>query len=139
MRSRYSTEAKSGYVYVGNSTRRDGTVKQYTGSTTRTVRIREREHKRAGSKKNSKTWTGKGTDLKITGYFKSKNPRRDEKKLKGMSRSERNKFIFTKNKASTSTRRKKTTYRKPSMRGRNSRPNYRSRRNSRRTYRSRRW
>ena len=58
MTRRYSNEAKPGYVYVGNSTRRDGLVKQYTGSTTRTVRIREREHKREVSKRNSKTWTG---------------------------------------------------------------------------------
>ena len=111
MTSRYS---KPGYVYVGNSTRRDGTVMQYTGSTTRTVKIREREHKREVAKKNSKTWTGQGTDFKVTGSYWSKNPRSDEKKLKKMSRSERNKFISKKNKSSNvkkkaSTRRKSST------------------------------
>ena len=110
MTSKYS---KSGYVYVGNSTRRDGTVMQYTGSTTRTVRIREREHKREVAKKNSKTWTGKGTDFKVTGYFKSKNPRSDEKKLKKMSKSERNKFIAKKMKSSN-VKKKKNTKRKAS-------------------------
>lgn len=114
MTRRYSNEAKSGYVYVGNSTRRDGSVKQYTGSTTRTVRIREREHKREVAKGNSRTWTGKGTDFKVTGYFKSKNPRRDEKKLKGMTKSERNKFISKKIKSSTTKKRKKTPTRRTS-------------------------
>ncbi len=114
MTRRDSNEAKSGYVYVGNSTRRDGSVKQYTGSTTRTVRIREREHKREVAKRNSKTWTGKGTDFKVTGYFKSKNPRRDEKKLKGMTKSERIKFISKKIKSSTTKKRKKSSTRRTS-------------------------
>jgi len=114
MTRRYSNEAKSGYVYVGNSTRRDGSVKQYTGSTTRTVRIRESEHKREVAKRNSKTWTGKGTDFKVTGYFKSKNPRRDEKKLKGMTKSERIKFISKKIKSSTTKKRKKSSTRRTS-------------------------
>ena len=114
MTRRYSNEAKPGYVYVGNSTRRDGSVKQYTGSTTRTVRIREREHKREVSKRNSKTWTGKGTDFKVTGYFKSKNPRRDEKKLKGMTKSERIKFISKKIQSSTTKKRKKSSTRRTS-------------------------
>ena len=109
MTRRYSNEAKPGYVYVGNSTRRDGSVKQYTGSTTRTVRIRESEHKREVAKRNSKTWTGKGTNFKVTGYFKSKNPRRDEKKLKGMTKSERIKFISKKIKSSTTKKRKKSS------------------------------
>ena len=111
-----SNRRKSGYVYVGDSTRRNGTVKQYTGSTTRTPRIREREHKREVAKRNSKTWTGKGTNFKITGYFKSKNPRRDEKKLKGMTKSERNIFISKKIKSSTTKKRKKTSIRKSSSR-----------------------
>ena len=114
MTRRYSNEAKPGYVYVGNSTRRDGSVKQYTGSTTRTVRIRESEHKREVAKRNSKTWTGKGTDFKVTGYFKSKNPRRDEKKLKGMTKSERIKFISKKIKSSTTKKRKKSSTRRTS-------------------------
>ena len=114
MYRKYSNEAKSGYVYVGNSTRKNGAVKQYTGSTTRSVRIREREHKREVAKKNSRTWTGRGSDFKITGYFKSKNPRRDEKKLKGMTRSERNAFISNKIKSNKSTSRKKTSSRKSS-------------------------
>ena len=116
MRRGYHNQAKTGYVYVGDSTRRDGSVKQYTGSTTRTVSIREREHKREVAKRNSNTWVGKGTDFRVTGYFKSKNPRRDEVKLKNMTKSERNKFISKKIKSSTTKKKNSSSKKSTSSR-----------------------
>ena len=77
-----SKKPKGGWVYVGESKRSDGTKKHYTGSTTRDVKTREKEHKSEVRKKDSKTWVGRGSSYKTIGSFWSKNPRADEKKVK---------------------------------------------------------
>ena len=73
---------KGGYVYFGRSERKNGSVQEYVGSTTRTVTIREKEHKREVRKSDSKTWVGKGTKFKVTGSFYSSNPRKAEATIK---------------------------------------------------------
>ena len=73
---------KGGYVYFGRSERKNGSVQEYVGSTTRTVAIREKEHKREVRKSNSKTWVGKGTTFKVTDSFYSSNPRKAEATIK---------------------------------------------------------
>ena len=73
---------KGGYVYFGRSERKNGSVQEYVGSTTRTVAIREKEHKREVRKSNSKTWVGKGTTFKVTESFYSSNPRNAEATIK---------------------------------------------------------
>ena len=57
-------------MYFGRSERKNGSVQEYVGSTTRTVAIREKEHKREVRKSNSKTWVGKGTTFKVTDVVK---------------------------------------------------------------------
>ena len=56
---------KDGFVYFGRSERKTGAVQEYVGSTTRSVAIREKEHKREVRKSKSKTWVGKGTSFKV--------------------------------------------------------------------------
>ena len=73
---------KSGRVYFGKSKRKDGSTKEYVGSTTRSVKTREAEHKREVIKKNSKTWVGKGKSYETTGSFWSKNARKAERTVK---------------------------------------------------------
>ena len=73
---------KGGYVYFGRSERKNGSVQEYVGSTTRTVAIREKEHKREVRKSNSNTWVGKGTTFKVTDSFYSSNPRKAEATVK---------------------------------------------------------
>ncbi|MDC0341207.1 hypothetical protein OAM96_04535 [Candidatus Poseidoniaceae archaeon] len=80
-----SSESKSGWVYLGESVRKSGKKMNYVGSTTRTVDIREREHKKEVGKTRSSTWVGKGKSYKTTQKKWSKNPRGDEKKVKSMS------------------------------------------------------
>ena len=77
-----SKARKGGYVYFGRSVRKNGSVQEYVGSTTRTVAIREKEHKREVRKSNSKTWVGKGTTFKVTDSFYSSNPRKAEATIK---------------------------------------------------------
>ncbi len=73
---------KDGHVYFGRSVRKNGSVKEYVGSTTRSVRTREKEHKREVGKKSSRTWVGKGTSFNVTGSFYSSNPRKAEATIK---------------------------------------------------------
>jgi len=73
---------KPGTVYFGESTRRDGSRKIYTGMTRRPVGTRWGEHIRATKSKESKTWTGKGTFFKPLGAFFSRNPEKAEKTIK---------------------------------------------------------
>lgn len=77
-----SKVVKGGYVYFGRSVRKNGSVQEYVGSTTRTVAIREKEHQRDVRKSNSKTWVGKGTTFKVTDSFYSYNPRKAEATIK---------------------------------------------------------
>ena len=73
---------KPGSVYFGTSVRKNGKKKEYVGSTTRSVKVRESEHKKEVEKKDSKTWVGKGTSFKVTGSIPSKNPRKAENTIK---------------------------------------------------------
>ena len=73
---------KSGWVYFGKSERKDGSTKEYVGSTTRNMKTREAEHRGEVRKGNSKTWVGKGKSYKTTGGFWSKNARKAENTVK---------------------------------------------------------
>jgi hypothetical protein len=73
---------KPGYVYFGESTRRNGRKMEYVGSTTRSVKVREAEHQREVSKPNSNTWTGQGTSFKVKNAIFSYNPRKAERTIK---------------------------------------------------------
>lgn len=73
---------KSGSVYFGESTRKDGSKKMYTGITRRPVRIRWKEHANSTKSDKSKTWVSKGKAWKPMGAFISKNPEKAEKTIK---------------------------------------------------------
>jgi predicted GIY-YIG superfamily endonuclease len=73
---------KIGKVYLGESTRVDGSKKVYTGITRRLVRMRLNEHINASKSVNSKTWVGRGVGFKLLGAFFSSNPERAEKTIK---------------------------------------------------------
>jgi len=75
---------KSGTVYIGESTRSNGTKKIYTGITRRPVQVRWKEHISASKSPNSKTWVGKGNNFKPIGAFFSRNPEKAEKTIKGL-------------------------------------------------------
>ena len=126
-----SNNSKSGYVYFGKSVRKNGTVQEYVGSTTRNVRTREREHKREVRKKNSRTWVGKGTSLKVTKSFFSSNPRKAEATIK-RKRKESYKVGKYRSRYSGQKAKSRSTKRPTSRRF------YRPRRSSSQTYRSRR-
>lgn len=69
---------------MGESTRKDGSKKVYTGITRRPVKKRWGEHISASKSSTSKTWTGKGTSFKPIGAFKSRNPEKAEKTIKNL-------------------------------------------------------
>ncbi|MEK6827488.1 MAG: hypothetical protein AABX99_03325 [Nanoarchaeota archaeon] len=75
---------KIGKVYLGESTRINGSKKIYTGITRRSVRTRWKEHINASKSVNSKTWVGKGLNFKPLGAFFSKNPEKAEKTIKNL-------------------------------------------------------
>ena len=81
-RAKRVNKPKPGSVYFGTSVRKDGKKMEYVGSTTRSVKVRESEHKKEVEKKHSKTWVGKGTSFKVTGSMPSKNPRKAENTIK---------------------------------------------------------
>jgi len=73
---------KSGFVYFGESIRKNGRKMEYVGSTTRSVKVREAEHKKEVGKPSSRTWTGKGTSFKVKKAIFSYNPRKAERTIK---------------------------------------------------------
>jgi predicted GIY-YIG superfamily endonuclease len=73
---------RPGKVYLGESTRSNGSKKIYTGITRRPVRTRWAEHKRAANSLSSNTWTGKGTSFRGMGAFTSNNPEKAERTIK---------------------------------------------------------
>ena len=101
-----SKKPKSGWVYLGESVRSDGSKKYYVGSTTRDVETRDKEHQREVGKKDSKTWVGKGKSYKTKMKFWSRNPRKDEKAVKEMSKSEKREFFKSKNVKTTAKRKR---------------------------------
>ena len=79
---------KAGWVYFGESKRKNGMKMEYVGSTTRSVSTREGEHKKEVRKKNSRTWVGRGASYKTTGKMWSANPRKAEKTIKQKKKSQ---------------------------------------------------
>lgn len=77
--------SKAGNVYIGESTRKDGSKKIYTGQTKRDVYKRVGEHIKETKKPYSKTYTGKGTGFKLIGSVRSKNRFKAEKTIKKLS------------------------------------------------------
>lgn len=77
--------SKAGKVYFGESTRKDGTKKIYTGQTKRSVYKRAGEHMKEVKKPNSKTYTGRGTGFKLLGSIFSSNRHKAEKTCKKLS------------------------------------------------------
>jgi hypothetical protein len=73
-----------GMVYLGESTRRDGSKKIYTGMTRRPVQKRWGEHINSTKSTNSRTWVGKGEGFKPIGAFFSRNPEKAEKTIKSL-------------------------------------------------------
>jgi len=72
---------EGGYVYVAESTRKDGSKKIYTGMTRRSLWTRWGEHMRGKGGK----YTSGGKWFKPLGGFWSSNPRKAEKTIKQMS------------------------------------------------------
>ncbi|EMR75241.1 hypothetical protein MBGDF03_00585 [Thermoplasmatales archaeon SCGC AB-540-F20] len=83
---------KGGWVYVGESTRPNGSKKTYVGKTSRSPSTRWREHKKAVKSKSSKTWTGKGKSFRPIGAVWSSNPSKAEKTVKKMSPTQKRNF-----------------------------------------------
>ncbi len=77
--------SKKGKVYFGESTRKDGTKKIYTGQTKRSVYERVGEHLKEVKKPKSKTYTGRGTGFKLLGSIFSNNRFKAERSIKKMS------------------------------------------------------
>lgn len=84
----WNKKKTGGYVYVGESTRRDGSKKIYTGMTRRSPQKRWGEHM-SGSGGN---WTSKGTFFRPLGAVWSSNPRKAEKTIKKMSSESKRRF-----------------------------------------------
>ena len=78
----FGRKKKAGKVYLGESTRKSGAKKIYTGITRRSVKTRWGEHISASKSENSKTWVGKGTSFKPMGAFTSRNPEKAERTIK---------------------------------------------------------
>ena len=127
-----SKARNGGYVYFGRSVRKNGSVQEYVGSTTRTVAIREKEHKREVRKSNSKTWVGKGTTFKVTDSFYSSNPRKAEATIKRKRKSAYKSGNYRSKYSGQKAKR-------PSTKSRSSSNYYRPKRSSRRRQRSRSW
>lgn len=79
---------KGGWVYVGESTRKDGSKKIYTGMTRRTPRKRWKEHISGRGGK----YTSSGVSFKPLGAIWSNNPRKAEETLKKKTPSQKRAF-----------------------------------------------
>jgi len=88
----HMAKKKGGWVYVGESTRSDGSKKLYVGKTTRSPSTRWNEHKKATKSKNSNTWTGRGKSFRPVGAVWSKNPTKAEKTVKKMTPAQKKSF-----------------------------------------------
>ncbi|MFH1828716.1 MAG: GIY-YIG nuclease family protein [Nanoarchaeota archaeon] len=87
-----TNKKKSGWVYVAESTRPDGSKKLYVGKTKRNPKTRWGEHMKALKSKSNKTWTGRGTFFKPIGAVWSTNPDKAEKTVKKMSPAKKRSF-----------------------------------------------
>jgi predicted GIY-YIG superfamily endonuclease len=77
-----------GTVYLGESTRQDGSKQIYTGMTRRPVWTRWREHMKGQGGK----YTSSGTWFKPLAAFRSSNPRKAEQTVKHFSASKKRSF-----------------------------------------------
>ena len=84
----FGSKKKSGRVYFLDSKRANGSNQTYTGSTTRSVGTRFKEHERSVGTNNS--WIGRGKSVRLIGSFPSRNPRKAEATVK---RNRRNNWI----------------------------------------------
>ncbi len=73
---------KSGSVYFGESTRKNGSKQTYVGKTRRPVSVRWKEHLNSVKSENGKTWVSKGTNFKPMGAIFSRNPDKAERTIK---------------------------------------------------------
>ena len=73
---------KSGKVYIGEVTFKNGNKKLYTGQTRRSVYTRVGEHMRNQNTRNTKTYVGKGVFFKLLGSIFSNNRFKAEKTIK---------------------------------------------------------
>ena len=83
---------KGGYLYVGESTRSDGSKKMYVGKTNRKPSTRWGEHKKSVKSTSSKTWVGKGKSFRPIGAVWSSNPSKAERTVKKMSSTQKRNF-----------------------------------------------
>ena len=83
---------QGGFVYLAESTRKNGVKKVYTGKTTRTPFKRWGEHISSVHSSNKKTWVSKGTYVRPMGAVWSSNPTKAEKTIKKMSSTQKRSF-----------------------------------------------
>ena len=123
-----------GWVYIGDSIRKDGSKKKYVGMTRRSPSIREAEHISEVRKKNSKTWTGKGKYYKTKTAFWSSNPEKAERTLhekmgiKPKKKTTQKKRTTSSNRTTTKKRTSKTYSKKSTSPQRRTNRTYRRRR-----------
>ena len=84
----FNKKKNGGYVYLAESTRRDGSKKIYTGMTRRLPTIRWGEHM---SGKGGK-WTSKGKYFRPIAAVWSSNPKKAEKTIKSYSAEKKRAF-----------------------------------------------
>lgn len=77
--------SKAGKVYFAETTRKDGSKKIYVGQTKRSVYKRVGEHITEVKKPQSKTYTGRGTNIRILGSIFSHNRFKAEKSCKRLT------------------------------------------------------
>jgi predicted GIY-YIG superfamily endonuclease len=86
------SESKAGWVYVGESTRKNGQKQVYTGMTQRTPYKRWGEHIKNVKSSASQTYVGKGKFFKPLGAVWSSNARKAEKTIKKMTSTQKRSF-----------------------------------------------
>jgi hypothetical protein len=85
-------EKKGGWVYVAESTRKNGEKKLYVGKTTRTPYERWGEHIASVKAPKKSSWVSKGTHVKPIGAVWSSNPSKAEKTIKTMTPTRKRNF-----------------------------------------------
>ena len=88
----FNKKKKGGWVYVGESTRPDGSKKLYVGKTTRSPTTRWGEHISSVKSGNKKSWVSKGNFFKPIGAVWSNNPNKAERTVKKMSPTKKRAF-----------------------------------------------
>jgi len=78
----FSKKKKAGNVYLGESTRKSGSKKIYTGMTRRPVKKRWGEHISSVKSNSNRTWVSRGKSFRPLGAITSRNPEKAEKTIK---------------------------------------------------------